>query len=196
MTQAVNKHNVTNEVDIKFVIPSLSQHNVICKQRSTWAEYDKFAQVYCWPTVDGIFDSLIKKINGFHQIYFPQMSRLMTKPTKWHVHPAKTRISMGIPPVWSVFAVRMKKAWVLSHPSAHSEDWSDWADAQADLNLRWAHSHFVLVLSWCGSNIHLIIAPWSLSWRSNIDNRRECHFPRHFNRLWKYNYFLIHVWKK
>ena len=25
----------------------------------------------------------------------------------------------------------------------HSEDWSDWAYAQADLSLRWAHSHFV-----------------------------------------------------
>ena len=29
------------------------------------------------------------------------MSRLMTKPTKWHVRPAKTQISLGIPPVWS-----------------------------------------------------------------------------------------------
>ena len=56
----------------------------------------------------------------------------MTKPTKWHVHPTKTQISLGIGPVWSksspsdqpghqpslirVFAVRMKKAWVLSYP--------------------------------------------------------------------------------
>ena len=29
------------------------------------------------------------------------MSRLMTKPTKWHVRPAKTQISLGIHPVWS-----------------------------------------------------------------------------------------------
>ena len=28
------------------------------------------------------------------------MSRLMTKPTKWHVLPAKTQISLGIHPVW------------------------------------------------------------------------------------------------
>ena len=43
-----------------------------------------------------------------------------------------------------VFAVRMKKAWVLSYPlSAQRRLWSDWADAQADLSLRWAHSHFV-----------------------------------------------------
>ena len=29
------------------------------------------------------------------------MSRLRTKPTKWHVRPAKTQISLGIRPVWS-----------------------------------------------------------------------------------------------
>ena len=72
------------------------------------------------------------------------MSRLMTKPTKWHVHPAKTQIRLGIPSLDRVFAVRMKKAWVLSYPlSAQRRRWSDWADAQADLSLRWAHSHFV-----------------------------------------------------
>ena len=29
------------------------------------------------------------------------VSRLMTKPTKWHVRPAKTQISLDIRPVWS-----------------------------------------------------------------------------------------------
>ena len=73
-----------------------------------------------------------------------QMSRDMTKPTKWHVRPAKSQISLGIRPVWSVFAVRIKKAWVFSYPfSAQRRLWSDWADAQDDLSLRWAHSHFV-----------------------------------------------------
>ena len=34
----------------------------------------------------------------------------------------------------------MKKAWVLSYPfSAQRRLWSDWADAQADLSLCWAH---------------------------------------------------------
>ena len=37
-------------------------------------------------------------------------------------------------------AVRMKKAWVLSYPlSAQRRLWSDWADAQADPSLGWAH---------------------------------------------------------
>ena len=43
-----------------------------------------------------------------------------------------------------VFAVRMKKAQVVSYPlSAQRRLWSDWADAQSDLSLRWAHTHFL-----------------------------------------------------
>ena len=77
------------------------------------------------------------------------LSCLMTKSTKWHVCQAETQISLGrkislsIRPVWSVFACAQ---WVAKDPSflhADSEDWSDWADAQADLSLCWAHSHFV-----------------------------------------------------
>ena len=42
------------------------------------------------------------------------------------------------------FAVRMKKPRFLSYPlSAQRRLLSDWPDAQADLSLRWAHSHFV-----------------------------------------------------
>ena len=78
------------------------------------------------------------------------MSHRMTKPTKWIVRPAKTQISLGIRPVWSVFAVRMKKAWVLSYPlSAQRMLRSAWASAQSDQSLHWAHSHFVgFVMKW------------------------------------------------
>ena len=55
----------------------------------------------------------------------------MTKPIKWHVHPAKTP-----PSLIRAFTVRMKKPWVLSYPlSAQRRLWSDWADAQADLSI-------------------------------------------------------------
>ena len=48
------------------------------------------------------------------------------------------------PSVIRDFAVRLKKAGILSYPlSAQRRLWSDWADSQADLSLRWAHSHFV-----------------------------------------------------
>ena len=45
----------------------------------------------------------------------------------------------------SVFAVCMMKAWSLSYPLTAQRRlwsawlWTDWADAQADLSLRWAH---------------------------------------------------------
>ena len=49
------------------------------------------------------------------------------------------------------FSVRMKKPWALSDPlSAQWRLWPDRADAQADLSLRWAHTHFD-VLSCRGS---------------------------------------------
>ena len=48
------------------------------------------------------------------------------------------------PSLIRVFAFRLKKAWIVSYPlSAERRLWSNWADAQADLSLPWAHSHFV-----------------------------------------------------
>ena len=48
------------------------------------------------------------------------------------------------PSLIRVFVGPVKKPWVLSYPlSAQRRFWSDWADVQADLNLRWVHSHFV-----------------------------------------------------
>ena len=47
------------------------------------------------------------------------------------------------PSLFRVFAVRMKKTWVLSYPlSTQRRLWSDLADAQAYLSLRWAHRSF------------------------------------------------------
>ena len=59
----------------------------------------------------------------------------MTKPTKWHVRPAKTQISLGICP---------HEDTLDPYPSIErsSKTWSDWVDAQADLSLRWAHTQF------------------------------------------------------
>ena len=69
--------------------------------------------------------------NSVMSSYCQQMSHLTTKPTKWHVHQAKTQISLGICPVWSVFAACMKKAWVHSYPlSAQQRLWSDRAHMQ------------------------------------------------------------------
>ena len=52
----------------------------------------------------------------------------------------RLRSAGHLPSLIRVFAVRMKKAWVLSYPlSAQQRLLADWADAQADLSLRWAH---------------------------------------------------------
>ena len=75
------------------------------------------------------------------------------KTNKMTVHPAKTRISLGIRPVWSESSLCTQ--WVAKDPSflrADSEGWSDWADAQADLSLCWAAHAILLVLSRVVSN--------------------------------------------
>ena len=51
------------------------------------------------------------------------------------------------------FPVRMKKAWVLSYPlSIQRRLWSVWADAQAELSLRWAHKSFCW---FCNTQAHM-----------------------------------------
>ena len=80
------------------------------------------------------------------------------KTNEIHVHPAKTQISLGICPVWSESSLCAQWVHVAKDPSfrhADSEDWSDWADAQADLSLRWAHLPF----RWfCHEAAHLLFA--------------------------------------
>ena len=83
------------------------------------------------------------------------------------VRPAKTQTSLGIHSVWSVFAVHMKKPWILSYPlSTQWRLWSDWADAKAALSLRWAHTHFVgfvmlwLVWSWYFLYLYMHASPY------------------------------------
>ena len=61
------------------------------------------------------------------------------------------QIILGIRPVWSESSLCAQ--WVAKYLSffhTDSEDWSDWADAQADLNSLGAHA-ILLVLSWGGS---------------------------------------------
>ena len=65
------------------------------------------------------------------------------KSNKMTVRPAET-FAVITQADQSPVSVGMKKAWVLSCPlSAQQRFWLDWVDAQADLSLHWAHSHFV-----------------------------------------------------
>ena len=49
-----------------------------------------------------------------------KLSQRMTKPTKWHVRPAKTQISLGIRPVWSESLLCAQ--WIAKDPSFLSAD--------------------------------------------------------------------------
>ena len=72
------------------------------------------------------------------------MSHLMTKPTKWHVRPAKTQFSLGIRPVWSESPLSAwRKLGSLATHWAHSEDFGVFAVRIVTL----------LVLSWGGSTV-------------------------------------------
>ena len=67
------------------------------------------------------------------------------KTNKMACAPSEDSDQPGHPPsLIRVFAVRMKKPWIFSYPLCTQwRLWSDWADAQADLILRWVHSHSV-----------------------------------------------------
>ena len=58
-----------------------------------------------------------------HCVHKKHLSRLMTKPTQWHVRPAKTQISLGIRPIWSESSLSAwRKLGSLATYWAHSED--------------------------------------------------------------------------
>ena len=60
------------------------------------------------------------------------------------VRQAKTKISLGICPVWSESSLSAwRKLGSLATHWVHNEDWSHWADAQADLSLLCPLCHFV-----------------------------------------------------
>ena len=71
------------------------------------------------------------------------MSLCMTKPTK-RCAPSENSDQPEHPPsLIRVFAVPVKKAWVLGYPLRTQQRlWSDWADAEADLSLRWVNRSF------------------------------------------------------
>ena len=81
-----------------------------------------------------------------------KMSRLMTKPTKWHVRPAKTQINPVIRPVWSESSLSVwRKLGSLATHWAHSED-SDHTGRMPRLIWFFAgRTVILLVLSWGGS---------------------------------------------
>ena len=106
------------------------------------------------------------------------------------LRPPKTQISLGIHPVWSVFAVRSVGS---QGPKAslcgQRRLWLDWTDAQTDQSSLGAHV-ILLAVSWCGSfltvskgtdgNCHPKQIAKSVLW---ITILRYCHLGR-AKRIW------------
>ena len=72
----------------------------------------------------------------------------MTKQTKWPVRPAKTMISLGIRPVWSVFTVRFKCTFFrwTAKTLIRLGGWPCWSGSLLDSLV------ILLILSCSGSN--------------------------------------------
>ena len=100
------------------------------------------------------------------------MSRLMSKPTKWHVRPAKTHISLGIRPVWSESSLCAQR--VAKEPSFLHVDSKDSDQTGRMPKLIWVFAGravILLVLSWGGSNdpaeagyLLLVTGYWFIYW--------------------------------
>ena len=119
--------------------------------------------------IDYDYDPPLFKQNVSH------LSLIMTKPAKWHLRSADTQISLGIHPDWSVFAVRMKKAWYLSYPLR--AQWRlirlggcpGWSES-------WLAAHVILlVLSWCGSYCKFIKTMANENWSFCLNKLNNFH---------------------
>ena len=81
------------------------------------------------------------------------LSRLMTKPTKWHVRPAKTQISLGIRPVWSESSLSAwRKLVSLATHWAQSQD----SDQTGRIWVFAGRTVILLVLSW-GDSFYFLL---------------------------------------
>ena len=107
----------------------------------------------------------------------------MTKPTKWHVRPTKTQISLGIPPVWSESSLTTwRKLGFLATHWAHSEDSDQTGWMPRLIWVFTGRTIILLVLSWGGSDFQGSL--WLLQY-SRVHFKRKC-LPKltHFFFLW------------
>ena len=73
----------------------------------------------------------------------PYLSQRTTKYIKTACAPSEDTYSLGIYPVWSKSSLSAwRKLGSLATHLAHSEDWSDCADAQADPSPGWSHKPY------------------------------------------------------
>ena len=101
------------------------------------------------------------------------LSRLMTKPTKWYVRPARTQISLGIRPVWSESSPCPQ--WVAKDPGflhADSED-SDQTERMPRLIWVFAGRTVILLVLSCRGSFYCG-ASWRSFWQMFVPLMSAC----------------------
>ena len=99
---------------------------------TTVVEFERFSHVPYW------YCQHVEKVSSSNEPSHDKTNKMACAPSK------DSDQSGHLPTLIRVFALRMKKPWALSYPmSAQQRLWSDWADAHADLSLRWVHTHFI-----------------------------------------------------
>ena len=119
----------------------------------------------------------------------------MTKPTKWHVCPAKTQISLGIHPDWSESLLCAQ--WVAKDPSFLQADSEDSDQTERMPRLIWVFTgcicHFVgFVMRWPNC-VYIQCRPWSMPHYAASDLGLH-YLPR--SHLWDARHTLINTSKR
>ena len=142
-------------------------------------------------SIDIIFFILFTFIKSFKTFIQIQIWAASWQNQQRECAPSEDSEQPGHPPsLIRVFAVRMKKAWILSYPlSAKRRLWTDWADAQAVRSLCWAHSHIVGFVT--RQLIHLRC--WSGNTFILIDQRTAEQHSTDREALWSSNQLTIEV---
>ena len=92
-------------------------HQEVSKVAFPVKRSENLAGIFCFATLLRIH------MRSCYILITSKMSLCMTKPTKWHVRPALTEISLGIRPVWSESSLSAsRKLWSLATQWAQSED--------------------------------------------------------------------------
>ena len=136
---AMNKHSLWIHISQLSHWTALWPFRTAPLQRSQSAL--QFVQ-YQAPSPDSILKSSLSQRfehEAWKRFSHPSHLRSLSDALQYFLHKPHWNLGPGF------ISTCMKKPWVLSYPlsSPQRRLWSDWADAQADLSLRLAHSHFV-----------------------------------------------------
>ena len=126
---------------------------------SKWVKYSNHLVQHESSGMHFHFIRWIIKLIGWKIVAVSSFELPHDKTNKMTCAPSFDSDQPGHPP--SLFRVFACAQWVAKDPSflhADSEDWSDLADAQADLSLRWAHMPFCW---FCHEAAHLSFEIWN-----------------------------------